>query len=138
MSEALKSKILTLIEQTADPVQKAHLLVMLQFHDLLAENTQATRQVAEDTMAFRRAFEDHKKQFVAHSAEELKVINQGKGMWRVLVWFYGIAQACIVGLGGVAWADYKDVKQRVVQLEKEHAVINERQAIAEKQASAAH
>lgn len=126
MSEPLKQKIFELIEQTSDPVQKAHLLIMLQMSDLLAENTAATMQVSEDVMGFRRSFTEHTTAFTQHAKDEEILIAQGQASWKTATKLLGLIQFIIVIACGMLWNDYKEMKSKVEELEQNKVRLEER------------
>lgn len=129
MSAALKAKILELIELTNEPAAKGQLLVQLQMLDLLAENTDATRQISEDVIASRRSLEDHRTEFEAHrkdfsdhALEEIKRLSIEKGARRVWAIVLGGVQVLMLAAGGALFKDYSETKSRVagawVEIEK--------------------
>lgn len=121
MSDQLKRKILELIELTDNPAQKAQLLVQLQMLDLLAENTDATRQIAEDVIASRRVMEDHRAEFGRHNLLEVERQANENGSRRVLVRVFALVQTLVFAVAGLAWTDYRETKARVSSLEIEMA-----------------
>lgn len=132
MSADLKTKILDLIEKTNDPASKGQLLVMMQMLDLLAENTDATRRIANDVIASRRSLEEHRLEFSTHKTEfrdhavqELERLASEKGANRVWRLVLGGAQAIILALGAAFFADYAKTKDTVAALKIEVAVLKE-------------
>lgn len=114
----LKNKIMELIENTSDPLQKAHLIIMLQMCDLLSENTNATRQVSEDFIGFRRSFADHTTAFSKHAQDEEVLIAKGQTTWKITARILTGLQVVVLAVVGLAWNEYKAINGRLVDIEK--------------------
>ncbi len=116
--DALHEDIHRLILASDDPKDKAVLLILLRISQNLEANTELTAKLSANLDAHVSKFNDHEKM-------EMALFNQGRGLWRVMVWVLGIAQA---GLGygflnHVAKNEQQD--ERLVAVEKwsgEHRV----------------
>lgn len=72
------AKIQSLIEDEADPRERTRLLILFEIARGLNDSTRAVREVTTE-------FREHRLEFESHVDDEQKLINQGKGMWRVVV-----------------------------------------------------
>lgn len=80
-----------LIMQEDDPKQRTFLIVMNNINLSLISNTKAVTDL-------RSEFGVHLENFKAHTTQEARIFNQGRGMWRVIAWVIAAVQV-IFGYG---------------------------------------
>ena len=72
----MQQKIEALIQEEADPRERARLLILYQIATVLIDNVSAVRETADE-------FKDHRVEYVKHIEREEAYLNQGRGMWRI-------------------------------------------------------
>lgn len=100
---ALKDEILQMVHSTESPKDRAYLMILFQIHESLTENTETTRSLAEQ-------FEAHVEAFDNARAEQLALINQGRGGWRVAAAFFSFMMLVLSGVVGILWSDYNAMR----------------------------
>ncbi len=117
--EDIQRKIEELIEAESDPRERARLLILLAISRTLVDNVVAVREVTEE-------FRSHRLEFETHREEQLKLINQGRGAWKVI----GVAVLIIQGVLGYVLAEHMSIVNRIQGEVMEHsrrfAAIDER------------
>jgi hypothetical protein len=81
--DPIQDKIEELIMSSTDPKDKAFLLILNRMSDNLQENTELTRKLGEELSSHTKSFIEHTNRFSKHEQEELALINQGRGGWKV-------------------------------------------------------
>lgn len=84
----MQEKIKDMIEQEPDPRERMRLLILLQISSILVDNVAAVQGLSD-------RLDVHDIKFDTHVDEESKLINQGRGMWRVMVFALLLAQGAI-------------------------------------------
>lgn len=85
---SMQEKIKDMIEQEPDPRERMRLLILLQISSILVDNVAAVQGLSD-------RLDVHDIKFDTHVDEESKLINQGRGMWRVMVFALLLAQGAI-------------------------------------------
>lgn len=85
-----------------DPKQRSFLICLNSINASLMANTSATAQLASQ-------FQEHIEAFEEKVVADEKIMNQGRGAWRVLAWVFGIAQAIVTSAIVYAASDLRDV-----------------------------
>jgi hypothetical protein len=80
-----------------DPKQRAFLIVLHSINQSLEANTSTVRDISDK-------LEGHLETYNAHTAEEQKLLNQGRGAWKIVAWVIGIAQVLATG----AWIQQRN------------------------------
>lgn len=83
-----------MIADESDPKNRTFLLILNNINKSLCLNTETIINVSNKLDAHLTRFEEH-------TEKEEKLINQGKGAWKVVSWVLGIVQ--VVGLA--IWVD---------------------------------
>lgn len=121
----MQQKIEALIQEEADPRERARLLILYQIAAVLIDNVAAVRETTQE-------FKDHRLEYEAHITREEALINQGKGLWRVLGAVIVIAQ----GLLGYLYVEHiqalKGMQATLNGHAKQIEVINERFRLGER------
>ena len=104
-----------MIANEDDPKQRAFLIVLHSINQALEANASTVREISDK-------LETHLEAFNEHTAEEQKILNQGKGAWKIVAWVIGVAQV----MATFAW-----VSQRNDMVELNQAVRKETIADAE-------
>lgn len=81
-----------MIADENDPKQRAFLIVLHSINQSLEANTTTVREISDK-------LEGHLEAFGVHVATEEKMINQGRGAWKVVAWVISVAQV----LASAAW-----------------------------------
>lgn len=112
VSDSMESRkeISELIKSTQDPAAKAMLLVQLQMCDSLVQNTEVVYGVADK-------LDKHLTSYEAHVIESERILNTGRGMWKVATWFLAIVQAVAVWALITAYTEIKSIKIKQNDLE---------------------
>jgi hypothetical protein len=116
-----------LIAATADPVQRATLMLIARFDAALTANTHATERIANAVEEHRSEFVIHTKRFDQHVLDEQKMLASAKGAW----WATTVLVIAVIGLGGFIIKSYhenvtfalegmRDVSTRLRVLESKH------------------
>ena len=102
-----------------DPKQRAFLIVLHNINLSLEANTTTVKEISEK-------LEQHLEAFNEHTQEDQKLINQGRGAWKIVAWVIALAQ--ILGTG--AWlqqrSDMAALDQTVRKELIEHARVESR------------
>jgi hypothetical protein len=80
-----------------DPKQRAFLIVLHSINQSLEANTTTVREISDK-------LEVHLEVYNTHTAEEQKLLNQGRGAWKIVAWVIGIAQVLATG----AWIQQRN------------------------------
>lgn len=72
----MQQKIESLIQEEADPRERARLLILYQIATVLIDNVAAVRETTDE-------FKAHRIEYDKHVEREEAYINQGRGMWRI-------------------------------------------------------
>ena len=75
-----------MIADENDPKQRAFLIVLHSINQSLEANTNTVREISDK-------LEGHLEAFGHHVSSEERLINQGRGAWKIFAWVLGIAQA---------------------------------------------
>lgn len=102
-------EIESLISEENDPKQRAFLIILNSINASMMANTSATSQVAEK-------LDSHMSLFEKKAEADAKLLNQGRGAWRVLAWVLGTAQAVILGIASYVFADIQQVHTELNQI----------------------
>ena len=97
-SDSRALNIEAMIAEENDPKQRAFLIVMNNINVSLVTNTSTIREISEK-------LDTHLTNFEAHTATEEALMNKGRGMWKILAWVLGAAQAIVIGLSLQVKAD---------------------------------
>lgn len=106
----MQQKIEALIQEEADPRERAHLLILYQIATVLIDNVAAVRETTDE-------FKAHRLEYEAHVDREESYINQGRGMWRVAGVVVIVAQAAL----GYLYAQHIDAMRRIEAVVTNHA-----------------
>lgn len=85
-----------MIANEDDPKQRAFLIVLHSINQSLEANTTTVREISDK-------LEVHLEVYNTHTAEEQKLLNQGKGAWKIVAWVIGLAQLLATG----AWVQQR-------------------------------
>lgn len=121
----MQQKIEALIQEEADPRERARLLILYQIAAVLIDNVSAVRETTQE-------FKEHRLEYEAHIAREEALINQGKGLWRVLGAAVVIVQASLGYLYVEHIEALKGMQATINGHAKQLEVINERYRIDER------
>jgi hypothetical protein len=122
--DQLQSQIEELILEANDPKDKAFLLILNKIANNLDENTTLTRTLTTDLHAHTEAFAKHEK-------DEMALINQGRGGFRVALAALALFQTIATGLGAYAFHDFQAVKGVVHGVAQEMAIHKEHHRLEE-------
>ena len=114
-----------MIADENDPKQRAFLIVLHNINLSLEANTTTVKEISEK-------LETHLEAFNVHTQEDQKLINQGRGAWRVVAWIIGIAQVIATGAWIQQKTDIAALDQAVRQELIEHAKIDSKMDFLEK------
>lgn len=98
-----------LIAEENDPKQRAFLIILNSINASMMANTSATSQVAEK-------LDSHMSLFEKKAEADAKLLNQGRGAWRVLAWVLGTAQTVILGIAAYVFSDIQQVHTELNQI----------------------
>jgi len=79
-----------MIASEDDPKQRAFLIVLHSINQSLEANTSTVREISDK-------LEVHLEAFNEHTAEGEKMMNQGRGAWKIAAWVIGFAQILATG-----------------------------------------
>lgn len=79
-----------MIANEDDPKQRAFLIVLHSINQALEANTSTVREISDK-------LEIHLEAFNEHTAEGEKMMNQGRGAWKIAAWVIGFAQVLATG-----------------------------------------
>lgn len=82
----MQQKIEALIQEEADPRERARLLILYQIASVLIDNVAAVRETTQE-------FKEHRLEYEQRVLREDALINQGKGIWRFLGAIIVVVQA---------------------------------------------
>jgi hypothetical protein len=120
-----QKQIEDLIQDENDPRARTHLLVLYQLSTGLTDNIGAVRALIDEMKALRQ---DHD----AHVKEEEKILQQGRGAWKIFAWVLITAQSVIGFLYIEHLQALKALQVSVVTLQKEIEVIQERHRVEDR------
>jgi hypothetical protein len=103
--EETEKEILRLVGE-ADGRDRAMLLIIYRMHQELIANTAVTRQIAN-------ASEDHARILDQHAKDEMSLINQIRGGWRVATWAFAVVAAL---LGALQWFAMREIEAARAQI----------------------
>lgn len=84
-----------LIGQTADPTQRAMLMLFVKLGHEIDANTDATRRIAVALEAHKDDFSKHTVRFDQHVLDEKSMLASAKGAW----WASTLLIGCVMALG---------------------------------------
>ena len=99
-TDSKRHDIEAMIAEENDPKQRAFLIILNSINHALMANTSATAGLSQK-------FDDHLTTFEQKVAADAEILNQGKGMWKVIAWGLGAAQAVVIALAVYAANDLK-------------------------------
>lgn len=99
-TDSKRHDIEAMIAEENDPKQRAFLIILNSINHALMANTAATSGLSQK-------FDEHLTTFEKKVAEDAEILNQGKGMWKVIAWGLGAAQALVISLAIYAANDLK-------------------------------
>lgn len=121
----MQQKIEALIQEEADPRERARLLILYQIAAVLIDNVAAVRETTAE-------FKDHRLEYEAHITREEALINQGRGLWRALGAVVVVVQATL----GYLYVDHMESLKAMQTTMNSHAqqleVIAERHRLEER------
>jgi len=97
-TDSKRHDIEAMIAAENDPKQRAFLIILNSINHALMANTSATAGLSQK-------FDEHLTKFEEKVEADAVILNQGKGMWRVIAWVLGAAQAIIMALAVYAAND---------------------------------
>ena len=74
-----------MIADENDPKQRAFLIVLHSINQSLEANTNTVKEISDK-------LEGHLEEFGDHVVREEKLLNQGRGAWKIFAWVVSIAQ----------------------------------------------
>jgi hypothetical protein len=86
-----------MIANENDPKQRAFLIVLNSINMALEANTATVREISQK---LEHLLDD----FDTHVTEDERLVNQGRGAWKVVAWVIGIAQVMATG----AWVTQRN------------------------------
>ena len=113
------AKIQGLIEDESDPRERTRLLILFEIARGLNDSTRAVREVTTE-------FREHRLEFESHVDDNHRIINQGKGMWRVVAVGVIVIQSALSYVILDHLNEMKNLRLTVGQHSKELRVIDER------------
>lgn len=87
--DPVQQKIEDLIAAEEDPKDRAFLMILNKMAKNLEVNTELTQTLSAELKA-------HTREFAKHEQKEMAAWNQGRGMWRMMVYALAILQAVFV------------------------------------------
>lgn len=118
-------QIENLIAQENDPEKRLFLLVLQQIKLSLMANTVLTKDVSAK-------LDTHIKIFTGHVTDTAKMINTGKGMWKVVAILGGVLQVIFIGVFGVVLQEFKTIHANANELHLSLAKVISKQEILAK------
>jgi len=109
-TDSKQHEIEEMIAEENDPKQRAFLIILNSINRALVANTSATAGLSQK-------FDDHLTKFEEKVEADAEILNQGKGMWRVIAYGLGAAQAVVIALAVYAANDLKALHD---ELQKGH------------------
>lgn len=109
-TDATAADIERLITEEDDPKQRAFLIVLNSINNSLISNSEATREI-------NSKLEFHLSKFDNHVVAEDGLINQGKGVWRVMSWVLGISQTAIIAMSSAVWVNVSHNTEQIHALQ---------------------
>lgn len=126
--EETEKEILRLVTESQGS-DRAMLLIVYRMHQELIANTEATRLVSI-------AAETHTVTLANHAAEEMALINQMRGGWKVAVWSLATVAALLGVIQGLALREVSQAREQITTntarlhvLEKDNVLTKERMDI---------
>lgn len=110
----VQDKIKALIENEPDAKERIRLMILLQISNVLTDNVGVVQGLI-------KRVEDHSERFDTHVEEEQRLLNQGRGAWKVI----GVA---IVSLN--AWLGWMYTEQLGVIKQMQAAIASNTKEIA--------
>ncbi len=92
----MDEEIIALVQKSEEPQQKALLLVLLKISNALTENTDLTKNVAEQFEKHRSQFERGQEDFRSHVIQEQKLYSKGVGAWKTI----GVGSLLVFAMAG--------------------------------------
>ncbi|OXE36893.1 MAG: hypothetical protein CGW95_04730 [Phenylobacterium zucineum] len=105
-TDSKRHDIEAMIAEENDPKQRAFLIILNSINVALMANTSATAGLSQK-------FDDHLTTFEEKVAADAEILNQGKGMWKVIAWGLGAAQAVVVALAVYAANDLDAIHKAI-------------------------
>jgi len=102
-----KHDIEAMIAAEDDPKQRSFLIVLNSINNSLMANTTVTTNLSTQ-------FGEHLERFEEKVAEDARLLNQGKGAWKVAAWVLGAAQSIVVALALFAAKDISSIHEELV------------------------
>lgn len=105
----MQQKIEALIQEEADPRERARLLILYQIATVLIDNVAAVRETTDE-------FKKHRVDYDKHVEREEAFINQGKGMWTLAGWIggaFGVVLLVVQGALGYLYSQHIDAQRRI-------------------------
>lgn len=121
-----RKRILELIEEAAEPRDKALMLVMLQLID-------ATREIAELAHRTKEAQAKHDERFALHEEREKALMNQGRGAYKAALGLIGLVQVVLIAVGSHFYNDFIRMGKELEMMKTQAAVHQERHRIEDRQ-----
>ena len=120
--EIENSKIEKLIAQENDPEKRVFLLVLQQIKNSLVANTSLTQDVSEK-------LDSHIKTFTTHVADTAKMVNTGKGMWKIVAILGGVLQVIFIWIFSTVLDEFKVIHENAAHVTLELTKITAKQEI---------
>jgi hypothetical protein len=109
-----------LIAQESDPKQRVFLIVLNNLNISLIANTEATTAIGQKLDA-------HLTNFERYTQDKERILNQGKGAWKIIAWALSTAQL-LIGAGAV-WAHNEIVRLNEVDHQLESSLVQLRSQV---------
>ena len=106
-TDSKKHDIEAMIAEENDPKQRSFLIILNSINNALIANTVATSGLSQK-------FDEHLTKFEEKVEEDSRMLNQGKGAWKVAAWVLGIAQSVVVALAMFAAKDLASIHEELI------------------------
>lgn len=101
-SDTKRHDIEAMIAEENDPKQRSFLIILNSINNSLVANTAVTANLSKQ-------FEEHLQKFEDKVEEDEKLLNQGRGAWKVAAWVLGTMQAAVLAAAIYAANDIKAI-----------------------------
>jgi hypothetical protein len=109
--ETYPSNIESMIAEENDPKTRMHLIILNNMNRTQVSMLESIQNLNSERI-------EPRKSFVAHEEDQQNIVNQGRGMWRILGWMLAIVQAIGASTLYVGWNTLREMQSTDMRLEQ--------------------
>ena len=112
-----RDRINDLIQAEQNPKDRAFLVILQSINQSVRDQNNALISHSNTLQNLESSFSEHLRKFNERAERDDQILNQGRGIWKVLAWVLGLLQMITIGLLIWSYQEYRDMHESLIKHE---------------------